>query len=186
MANLFPAGTLTGFEAQRGSLSLLQDLGETISQCLSVCPPQSMHVPICLCVCNHCCANAPARQQSIYEALQLVSSVWTLSRSLTLSLANKQGSLCPGQHPLASITPHPPVYPFAVFFSPSSLYTLAHILYMSIRTTQFLFSNSSTIFGVLKLFKWLRIIYVCIYCVCLFKIRQVFLWQILLWLFPYT
>lgn len=30
---------LTGHETQRGSLSLLQDLGETISQCLSVCLP---------------------------------------------------------------------------------------------------------------------------------------------------
>ena len=49
--------------------------------CVSVC--------LCVCVCNHCRANVPARQQSIYEALQLVSSVWTLSRSLTLSLANK-------------------------------------------------------------------------------------------------
>lgn len=129
MANLFPAGTLTGFKAQRGSLSLLQDLGETISQCLSVCPPQSMHVPICLCVCNHCCANAPARQQSIYEALQLVSSVWTLSRSLTLSLANKQGSLCPGQHPLASIAPQPPSTLLQFFFSFFTLHPCSHTVY---------------------------------------------------------
>lgn len=64
---------------------------------VSVCVPAIVyacaHMPVSVwirvCVCNHCRANVPARQQSIYEALQLVSSVWTLSRSLTLSLANK-------------------------------------------------------------------------------------------------
>lgn len=83
---------------------------------------------------------------------------------------------------LSLLLPPTPRLPFCIFFSPS-LYTLAHIVYMSIRTTQFLLSNSSTIFVVFffKLFKWLRIIYVCIYSVCLFKISQVFLWQVFLW-----
>lgn len=79
---------------------------ETISQCLSACPPHSMHVPICLCVCTTIAAQTRQRDSSLFTR----HCSWCLASGPCHDPWHCHwlisGAHCaPGQHPLPPITP---------------------------------------------------------------------------------
>lgn len=105
---------------------------ETISQCLSACPPHSMHVPICLCVRATIAAQMRQRDSSLFTR----HCSWCLASGPCHDPWHCHwlisGAHCaPGQHPLAPITPPTPTVSFPVAFLFLVLY-FTPVLYMKL------------------------------------------------------